>query len=288
MSEYLRAHPDVCFSEPKEPHHFATDMPTHCPGTTDEEYLRRYFGHCGADARAVGEGSVHYLFSRVAVDNILRFRPEARFIVMLRDPVDLVHAYHQEMLWQYSEDVLDFERAWDLQGPRRAGERIPPTCRDPRVLQYREIGSLGSQLERLLGKVPRERVHVVIFDDFVDATKEVYEAALRFLGLPSDGREQFPRVNPAKRHALRPLGRFTQRPPRRLVGWAQKVKDWLGIERLGIVKALRAWNRRAAERPPLRPGFRERLRREFEDEVTKIERLTGRDLGGWRSPEGGG
>lgn len=282
LSEYLRDHPEVCFARPKEPYHFLTDLPGYDPGLTDQEYLRNFFGHCD-DATAVGEGSVFYLLSREAVDNILRFNPQSRFIVMLRDPADLVYAFHRQLLYNYSEDVTDFRKAWRLQKHRRAGRRIPPKCREPRLLQYREVGALGSQLERLLQRVPESRVHVIFFDDFSSATSAVYEDTIRFLGLRPDGREDFPRINPSKEHQFRPLARLTQRVPAPLVEWGERVKQWLGIERLGIIPALRDWNTRVSERQPLDSDFRERLAAEFEPEVEKLERLTGRDLADWKT-----
>lgn len=282
LSEYLRTHPDVCFARPKEPYHFLTDLPGRDSGLTDEEYVRECFGHCDDRALAVGEGTVFHLFSREAVDNILRFNPDSRFIVMLRDPVELVYSFHRQLLYSYSEDVEDFEDAWSLQELRRDGRRIPSQCREPALLQYRRVGALGTQLERLLRKVPESRVHLIFFEDFADATKEVYEGTLEFLGLPPDGRSEFPRVNPAKEHLVRPLARFTQRPPSFLVEWGERLKDLLGIGRFGIIPALREWNKRTRDRSPLRPAFRQELAEEFEPEVEKVERLTGRDLSAWR------
>lgn len=283
MCEYLRGHPHVCLSEPKEPHHFATDLLGFCPGLTDEEYLRRYFSHCSKESGAVGDGSVFHLFSRVAVENILDFEPDARFIVMVRNPVDVAHAFHRQLLYNYSEDVKDFESAWRMQDRRRSGERIPDTCREPRLLQYREVAALGSQLERLLTRVPADQVHVVLFDDFVEETRSTYEEALRFLGLAYDGRTEFPRVNPSHEHTLWWLARWTQRPPRWLVRWGQRVKGWVGIERWGIVRKLRRLNKRTRERAPLRPEFHARLVEDFRLEVEKLESILDRDLSDWRT-----
>jgi len=43
---------------------------------------------------AIGEGSTNYLVSEIALTRILQFNAAARFIVMLRNPVDLVHSLH--------------------------------------------------------------------------------------------------------------------------------------------------------------------------------------------------
>ena len=97
LSEYLRTHPDVFFSEPKEPNYFNSDVVSKklYYYTSLEDYLEKCFS--GAEGyKAVGEGSVRYLSSAVAVDNILKLYPNAKFIIMLRNPVDLGYSlFHQ-------------------------------------------------------------------------------------------------------------------------------------------------------------------------------------------------
>ena len=46
-------------------------------------------------------------------------------------------------------------------------------------------------MERLLSVVPRDRLKIILFDDFVADTKGVYEEVLSFLEVPLDGRNDF-------------------------------------------------------------------------------------------------
>lgn len=283
LSEYLRQHPRICFSRPKEPYHFCTDLPGYSPGWTDEEYLRRCFGHCEAASLSAGEGTVFYLYSREAVPRIIEFEPESRFIVMLRNPVDLAHAFHSQLLYpDFSEDVADFRDAWNLQDRRRRGESIPQACRDPRVLQYRDVAAIGSQLSRLLDQVQRERVKIIFFSDFTTHTGDVYRDVLDFLGVPDDHRSSFPRINAAEEHRWRALAQMTQQPPRSLVQCVAWLKRTLPVERFGVLSRLRSWNSRRKRRPPLDPEFRRELILEFEDEIGLVERICGRRLDHWR------
>ena len=41
--------------------------------------------------------------------------PDARLIVMLRNPVDIVHSLHSQFVYGFREDEKDFEKAWQLQ-----------------------------------------------------------------------------------------------------------------------------------------------------------------------------
>src|SRR5215468_7362257 len=67
---------------------------------------------------AVGEASVWYLSSAEAVPAILRYQPAAKFIIMLRNPVEMAPALHGEMLLSGLERERKFSTAWNLQDER--------------------------------------------------------------------------------------------------------------------------------------------------------------------------
>ena len=111
----------------------------------------------------------------------LRFCPDAKFIVMVRNPLEMAPSWYSEAVYSsaFGETAPSFEEAWWLQGERRAGRSIPTICSEPKVLLYRELCSVGGQLQRLLSLVRRESVQIVVFDDFIGDTKAEYRKALR-------------------------------------------------------------------------------------------------------------
>lgn len=284
LSEYLRGHPRVFVSQPKEPHYFCTDFDYYyAPGQRTEAHYLRLFE--GADERhlAAGEASVWYLYSRDAARNIRAFDPGARAIVMVRNPVELVPSLHSQLRYMLDEDEPDVETAWRLQEARRRGERVPATARVPAFLQYFEVGRLGAQLERAYESFPREQVKVIVFDDLRQDAAAVYRETLAFLGVPDDGRTTFPRVNENKVHRDERLARLTQRPPRPLVAAARGVKRVAGIERLGLLDRVRRRNREVTSRGEPSPAFVRELKDAFHDDVALLSELTGRDLSHWTS-----
>ena len=152
-----------------------------------EVITSRYHQELTTDHQAVGDGSVSYLYAPDAIRRVLEFDPRAKFIVLVRNPVEMMRSYHSRMLFQLDEDEEDFARAWDLQANRAAGRDIPKRCRDARLLQYGHLGKLGMHLERLFEVAGRERCHVIVFDDFVEDPRAVYLRALEFLGVDDDG-----------------------------------------------------------------------------------------------------
>ncbi len=138
LSDYLRDHPNIFFSEPKEPHYFAQDFEKYRLTKTLEEYLS-LFDESTPNHLAIGEGSVFYLFSSVALKKIYEFDPQAKIIVMLRNPVDLVYSFHSQQLFSADEDEQSFEKAWRLQGVRQQGKHIPRKNRNTNFLNYASI-----------------------------------------------------------------------------------------------------------------------------------------------------
>src|SRR3712207_4581246 len=81
---------------------------------------------------------------------------------------------------------------------RRAGRRIPPNINNPRGLFYREAVSFSEQLERYFAALGRERVHVIIFDDFKADTAAAVGDTFRFLGVDDAFRPALDIANPSK------------------------------------------------------------------------------------------
>jgi hypothetical protein len=148
----------------------------------------------------------------------------------------------------------------------------------PSFLQYGEVGKLGAQLRRVYAIVPREQVKVIVFDDLKADAGAVYRDALEFLGVPDDGRGDFPRINENKVHRAGALARVTQRPPRVLVGAAGAVKRVAGLERLGVLERMRRRNRVVQRRETISPDFAAALRGHFREDVAELSELIGRDL----------
>lgn len=275
LAEYLRTHPRVFFCDPKEPNFFNEDFAGRATRS-----LERYLGYfAGATQRhlVLGEGTVWYLRSAVAVDRIMAFNPDARFLVMLRSPLDMAPSCHSQAVYNAEEDEPDFERAWRLTHERRSGRRLPAGCRDVKIILYDELCRLGDQVERLLRSVPAGQVKLLRFDEFVRETERIYAEVLSFLGLPSDARTSFPRVNPNKRPRSLALNHIVQ--------VSGRVKDRLGLRRgAGVLGYLNRVNIRQESRSPMSPSLRAELSESFRDDVAKLSGLIRADLSSWLDP----
>ena len=241
-----------------------------------------------AEGQLLGEMSGLYLFSERAVPNIMRDNPNANFIVMLRNPIDMARSIHSLLVRSRYEDESSFQKAWELQEARAAGQRIPPLSherlrQEPNFLLYRERCSFASQMEWLFRRVPRRQLLVHIFEEFFADPKTGYERTLAFLGLPLDSRTHFERVDEHAMPRSWLLNRLLHRPPFPLNRIYPPLKRTFNTFGFRPIRTLVRWNTRKENSAPMNASFLRRLEAEFRPEIAHLEEILGRNLDVWRS-----
>jgi hypothetical protein len=280
ISQYLDAHPEVTVCTPKEPHYFADDLPKIKAVDTLEDYKVLYGGRA-KNNRVLGEASTGYLFSKVAITNIMQHNPEAKIIVLLRNPVDMIHSLHAHLLFCGHEDIESFEEAWSLQEERKKGGFLP---RDPRFhpfMQYYDAGCIGSQVKRLLDIFPQEQVKFILFENFIRNSEATYQEILAFLGVANDGRKDFFQVNQNMTYIL-PF--YYQ--VRKLLSWETRQRFGQFHNKIGIGGniARRLFSSKKKS-PRLSVEMRKKLSGVYLEEITLLSSLIKQDLKHWHNFE---
>lgn len=279
LAAWLGRHPAIFIPATKEPNFFNThDNREPIYGVATLDAYEALFAAATATQPAIGEASVFYLSSAVAVANILRYQPNARFIVILRNPIDMAPALHAELVIHGLENVRDFRTAWDLQYDRRHGRHVPMLSGSwRRLFLYADVCARGIQLQRLFAAVPRDRVLIILLDGVVADPRCEYVRALRFLSVDDDFRREFPVYNNAR----------VIRWPRltRALFLVIRMKDRLGI-RLNLDLWRRVFDRNVVTTPreSLPRAMTDMLRCHFAGEVALLSHLLGRDLQHWLAP----
>jgi hypothetical protein len=285
LSRYLAGNPQVCFSRPKEPHYFSLLAPHVSLEDLETAYLSRYFSHYRDGYKAIGEGSVSYLSSPYALQRILNVNPHAKFIAVVRNPLDMLPSYHLRMLFIVMEDVEDFATAWHLQDVRAQGERIPKHCLNPYLLLYREVAKFGEQVERLYRFAGRDQSLVLLFDDLAHDPGAVYKQVLAFIGVDDDGRTRFQKKLKSKIYRYRWLQQLLYAPLVRQVPFVDTVHRRMSQKkasgRKSWLKRVAQWNTIKVRPTPLDPTMRRTLRNTFAADVDKLSALLHRDLSHW-------
>lgn len=280
MHTYLDQHPDVFMSPFKEPHHFGTDIQNPFYLRDREQYLKLF--EAATTERRVGESSVNYLYSKLAAAEIKSTYPEALIIAMFRNPVDKIHAQHNELHYQGKEPVGDFEQALALEAERAAGRQLPDVP-NPSTLLYRQSARFAEQLQRYYEQFGRERVLVLIHDDLVADIRPVYRRTCEFLGIDPGFEPEFRIVNAnhvVKSYALR---RLLKQPPALVRALVKAVLPHQPTREV-IKLQMKRLNTTYQPRPPMRPELRRQLQQELLPDVVALSELLGRDLTHWCRP----
>lgn len=278
MYEYLRVHPEVFMPEKKEPYFFGRDLEiADYWAIRDETQYLSLFTDAGQATR-VGEASVWYLPSQQAAQEIKQFDPQAKIIIMLRNPVDMAYSLHGQFLFSSNEDIVDFQEAWDAQSDRQRGQRIPPTSHFPRGLQYTQMATYSPQVQRYLDVFGPQAVHVIIFDDLISDTQTVYQRVIDFLEIDPDFRPDFSVANAAKPLRNLPAKRFLKSYPRveKALGatLSPSIRHCVGNTLTKILK-------QPSRGKKLSPDLRRELMSQFRPDIDQLSSLIDRDLTGW-------
>ncbi|CAA9353423.1 MAG: hypothetical protein AVDCRST_MAG34-1912 [uncultured Nocardioidaceae bacterium] len=283
---WLADHPDVYWSVPKEPFFWAADYPAlrrHYGIDTREAYDRLFSSPEAAAARVRGDGSTCYLYSVTAVPDIAAAQPEARFVVCVRNPVDLIASYHRTQLIALNEDEPELERAWS----RSVTGRLPGVRPlDPKLVDYPLVGSQGGAVARVVEQVGRQAVHLICFDDLVENPHKVWHELADFAGLPATPLPDFRVRNPSdKTYRSLALRQVMHRPPRLFAPGMRRLRAWSRTTRLPGVAGLKRALWRSEERPHVTESARATIASALADDVELLGQLLGRDLTHWsRSP----
>jgi hypothetical protein len=260
----------------KEPLYFGDDLTRRYRRMTEDDYLRLF--KSAKPGQRVGEASTWYLYSTSAAREIKEFSPDAQIMVILRNPVDVMYAQHNQLIFNVIEDIPDFKAALDAEPDRRAGRRLPPGPINVENLFYRHSVHFAEQLERYFDVFGRDRVHVMLTDDMKRDGAGVVRGALEFLGVDPSLAAAPPNSN-ENRRVRSPLLQRLIFAPKLLLPLAPFLR------RFPLVRSVRTkmleMNSEAKPRPPMDPALRRQLVEEFTPEIERLGELIGRDLSSW-------
>lgn len=276
MAHYLASHPQVSISRIKEPDYFCTDFDLPGP-RTEAEYLSLFSSAEGTTHFL--DASVRYMQSRAAAAEIARYSPDARIIMMLRNPVDAMYSWHAQQVYVCNEDLTDFAEALEAEADRKVGRRLPPVDgvrRCPDILFYRDVMDYATQVERFFKHFDRSQILILSYDDFKSDTAKAYQDVLVFLDLDASHVPGFHVVNPAKERrspgAHRLLKRLFAAPARAILP---------ARLRLDLIEVIDRVNSRVVQREALSEDVRAELKTECLPGIVRLSELIGRDFTHW-------
>lgn len=278
LAGWLGQHPEVFMSFPKEPGYLAfgeagypyLDGHGHpSPASqwvvrSEAEYLKLF---AAATQRIIGEASTWYLARPGTAQAITRFSPDARVIVMLRDPVQRAYSAWCHARSDLLEPCETFATALAAEAQRGDVEFL---------LRYRQMGLYSEALAHYQATFDPDRLLVLFHEDLRSEPLSTWRTVADFLGIRHE-------PLPAFEHRYNTSGQ-----PRSAL-----VQRVLNSHRLkGIVRRVLPHNvamrikagvdaRNLEQLPPLDAASSAELAAFFRDDAARVAMLTGRNLDNW-------
>jgi hypothetical protein len=218
LYRYLGRHPDVAPSLRKEVEYFSRRF------DRGDRWYRAHFALANGRSRLTFEATPDYIFHPLAAERAAAVVPDARLVVMLREPTARAWSHYHHMV-ALGHEPLDFEAAVAAE-PDRCAPDLRRLADDPyhdpvALLRYSYVarGRYAEQLARWRDRFAEDRMLVVRSEDFFAAPAAVFGRIVEFLGLPPwmpgnlvnvsrQGRAALPEVPAGSRAAI--AARFEQ------------------------------------------------------------------------------
>lgn len=255
---YLRVHPDV-FMAPKKELQFFTSATM--PGGI-EGYRANFKGWRGE--QAVGEASPQYMYSGEAMQRMASALPDARLLVLLRNPVDRAYSEY----WRRKSNGRETRSFGNVVASGHSNGRETRSFGDVVAsghANYMERSRYLPFLERVSELYPREALRVELFEELTHRPRDVYRSVCEHLGISTEfappGLGE--RTNSFVRFRSLRFRKFHRRLPghlRKIVGRLNATKDTY---------------------PEMDHSLRGELLAEFREDNARLAAWLGRDLAIW-------
>lgn len=278
LYQTLAGHPAIHDAAIKEPAFFALDWPRARSVSEGAAYHANYARAAGV--RAI-DASTAYFYSAAAVPAILHERPDARFVIVLRNNADMVLSLHNQERVSLHEPEADFGTAW-AQSDQRWQGGWKALQAFPHLVCYKEAGRLGHYTAQLKAQIPPGQLHIVLLDDLKADFRTSWLALLAFLGLDDDGQQAMEVANPAQERRWRTLYWLLLAS----YGPMGPVKRWIkrvaGINQTRLMKSVGTASLRPVSVKPTMPAeLRAEIDAHFASDRALLEQVLQRDLSHW-------
>jgi hypothetical protein len=193
LHSWLERHPQLFLPECKEVHYFSLNYQFGWP------WYEAHF-HPGLDAGLrCGEITPYYLFHPAAPRRIAESLPDARLIVLLRDPVEraISHYFHARRL---GFEALTLRDAIDQEQHRLSGAEAVLASPSGRHLAHQEQSYISrsdypEQLDRYHASFADEQLLILRSEDLFEYPQACWERLLAFLELQPAPCPPLPQAN---------------------------------------------------------------------------------------------
>lgn len=292
LSDYFSEHPDIFVSPIKEPNHFGSDIRvekfskafkanTHLDEEayfaqkhfenrqiawvrSEANYRKLFAG--GSDYSYRADCSTSYLYSRLAASEIAEYNPEARIVILLRNPISRAFS-HYLMALKYGFTDLDFRSAVE-------SDRSKPEKGWGISELFLELGNYAAQIQRFLDYFPKEQIFIRLTEDL--ASEHFYDELCDFLEVEYHSPKKAEKSNEAGVSRLPKLNKWmTQNDVKKKLGGILPKRFRDGMKKIYYTNV---------NLPTLSESDRQYLIEYYADDIYRTAQIIDRDLEHWTKP----
>ena len=280
LYDWLNQHPQIYMSPIKETNFFA--LVNDDLSYDSRSVVGEYLSECITDIKtyqkqfkgvsnaiAIGEASPMYLYSSEAGNNIHKYIPTVKIIVILRDPIERAYSNFLHHIQHNLETTSSF-----MVGIEKEKERIQNNWWWG--FHYINAGFYYVQLKRYYDRFDANQIKVVLYEDLIQNSLDTLRDILSFLGVD----ESFvPDMSIQRSKSGIPDNKLlhhilTQRNPiktifKPLIPSRLRQRMIIGLKNKNLTK------------PNLESEVREQLIPIFREDVLQLQSLIKRDLSAW-------
>lgn len=262
LYQYLKNHPDVFMSPIKEPNFFSQVSINIFKIENKEEYLKLFKN--AKNEKAIGEASTIYLASPDAAQNIHDLIPDAKIIIILRDPVNqFFSGYMMNQKQGIEKSTLD-EKINHLK-----------FVFDSKSDSYSKF---SNQIKKYLSIFGKNNVKIIIFEEFILDPKNTVTEILRFLDINSDF-DFISESHNSFEDQMIPRGKISENIlVSGLAGKLAKKFKILSMSKRVAIGEIILKKKRGEQKPSLSKTHLEKLKQCFDSDVKELEIMLGKKL----------
>lgn len=272
VTNILRAHPEICVSEPKEIRYFNRHVlpVAKMRGKVNSNYDRglawylNRFSHA-REGQLRGEFSPIYLYDEAAACGIKSCFPDVKLIACLRNPADRAYSHYWLHRGLSVLGNISFEQA----------------LREEEI--YVDMGFYAKQLKRYLEHFDHDQLLVLIFEELIRSPEIEMRRLFEFLGVATKLEVDFSQypTNPPARVRSRALKKAVFSISRALAN-AQMSIVLDGLRKIGVHALVTRVTLTPLRYPPMAETTRRQLVELFSKDIAELETLLGCNLSQWR------
>lgn len=283
LHQFLGQHPEIYMSSIKEPHFFCADFHLE----SDRAYGRQRFFDFRNETvylqlfsrakgeKIVGESSTNYLYSQVAAEKIYNFNPDAKIIIILREPANFLYSLHSHYVKFTEENEPDFLTALALETDRKQEKATSPRVISPSYLYYSQRVQYYQQVKRYYDRFSPKQIKVVIFEEFKSENERIFREILEFLGVNSNFLPKYEAVNVNKEVKFKAINNLINSPLVKSISKNLVSQEFNEFVRDNIVEKF-LWHQVTKVEMP--QAIKVQLMKQYRPQVVEVSELLDMDL----------